>query len=87
MIPSLLTVITLELDAFFDKPDVMTSSVSSGFPCLVSTISDNSKLQISPGIKSGKLWCQVRMLILSGAQNVSLLVDSLLYPVIQEHLG
>ena len=33
---------TTELDTFLDKPDVITSSVSSGFLHLFSTISDNS---------------------------------------------
>ena len=33
---------TPELDASLDKPDAIPSSVSSGFLCLVSTLSDNS---------------------------------------------
>ena len=46
-----------------DEPDAITSSVSSGFVCLVSTISDHSNLQLAPSIKSHKLWCQVRVLL------------------------
>ena len=34
---------TPELDTSLEEPDVITSSVSSGFLCLVSTLSDNSK--------------------------------------------
>ena len=37
---------TTESDMYFDKSDVITSLVSSALLCLVSTISDNSKLQI-----------------------------------------
>ena len=39
---------TLELDTSLDEPDVITSSVSSGFLCSVSTLSDNSKPQLAP---------------------------------------
>ena len=46
---------TLELDASFDEPDIMPSSVSLAFLHLVSTISDNSKPQLTPIIKSHKL--------------------------------
>ena len=38
---------TSEVDASFDDADAVPSSVSSGFPCLVSTISDNLRLQFS----------------------------------------
>ena len=41
---------TLELDTSLDETDVITSSVSSGFFHLVSTLSDNSKLQLAPSI-------------------------------------
>ena len=53
---------TPELNAPLDEPDVVPSSVSSGFLCLVSTLSDNSKLQLAPSIRSCKLWCQARAL-------------------------
>ena len=43
---------TLELDVSIDDTDVVTSSVSSGFLCLVNIISDNSKLQLAPSIRS-----------------------------------
>ena len=41
---------TPELDTSLDEPDVITSSVSSGFLHSVSTLSDNSKLQLAPSI-------------------------------------
>ena len=67
---------TPELDAFFDKPDTMTSSVTYGFLCLVSTISDNSKPQLAPSIKCHKLCFEARVLVLpyhtTGRQNVYL---------------
>ena len=50
----------LELDTSLDEPDAIPSSVSSGFLCLVSTLSDNSELQLAPSIRSCKLWCQAR---------------------------
>ena len=48
---------TLELDISLDEPYVITSSVSSGFLCLVSTLSGNSKSQLTPSIHTHKLWC------------------------------
>ena len=55
---------TLELDTSLDEPDVITSSsVSSGFLCLVYTLSDNSKPQLAPSIRTHKLWCQARSLL------------------------
>ena len=54
---------TLELDTLLDEPDtVVSSSVSSGFLCSVCTLSDNSKLQLAPSIRTCKLWCQARAL-------------------------
>ena len=53
-----------ELDAPFYEADVVPSSVSSGFLCSVSTISDNSRLYLAPNIKCQKLWCQARVLLL-----------------------
>ena len=41
-----------ELDASFDEDNGMPSSVSLGFLCLVSTISDNSRMQLASSIKS-----------------------------------
>ena len=49
-----------ELDMSLDEPEAITSSVSSGFLHLVSTISDNSKLHFAPSIRSHKLWCLSR---------------------------
>ena len=54
---------TPELDASLDEPDAIPSSVSSGFFCPVSTLSDNSKLQLAPSIKSHKLCCKARALL------------------------
>ena len=50
---------TLELDASFEESCGVPSSVSSGFLYMVSTISDASKLQLAPSIKSHKLWCRL----------------------------
>ena len=46
---------TPELDTSLDKPDAITSSVSSGLFCLVSTISNTSELQLATNIRSHKL--------------------------------
>ena len=54
---------TPELDTFLDVPDSVTSSVPSGFLLLFSTISNTSKLQLAPSIRSCKLWCQARALL------------------------
>ena len=55
---------TLELDTSLEQPDVVTSSsVSSRCLCLVSTLSDNSKLQFAPSIHTHKLWCQAKALL------------------------
>ena len=65
---------TQELGTSLDEPDVIISSVSSGFLCLVSTLSDNSKLQFAFSICTYKLWCQARALLarVSGYQDVSI---------------
>ena len=65
---------TLELDTSLNEPDVITSSVSSWFFHLVSTISDTSKLQLALSIRSHKLWHQTRTpscTRVSGYQDVS----------------
>ena len=54
---------TLDLDTSLQESDAITSSVSSGFLHSVSTISDNSKLQLAPSIHTRKLWCQARALL------------------------
>ena len=54
---------TPELDTSLDETDVITSSVSSGFLHLVSTLSDNSKPQLASDIHAYKLWCQARALL------------------------
>ena len=54
---------TPELDTSLEEPDAITSSVSSGFLHSVSTLSDNSKLQLAPTIWTHKLWCQARALL------------------------
>ena len=49
---------TPELDTSLEEPDAVTSSsVSCWFLHFVSTLSDNSKLQLAPGICTHKLWC------------------------------
>ena len=73
---------TAELDTFLDEPDAITSSVCSGFLCSVSTLSDNSKLQLAPSIRSHKLWCQARAAsctCASGYQDISIQIDSLFF--------
>ena len=55
---------TPELDTSLEEPNAITSSsVSSGFLCLVSILSDNSKLQLAPSICTCKLWCHARALL------------------------
>ena len=54
---------TPELDTSLDEPDVITSSVSSGFLFSVSTLSDNSRPQLAPRICTCKVWCQARALL------------------------
>ena len=54
---------TSKLDVSLDEPDAIPSSVSSGFLCSVSTLCDNSKLQLAPSIRSHTLWYQARALL------------------------
>ena len=54
---------TQELNASLDEPDAIPSLVSSRFLCSVSTLSDNSKLQLASSIRSCKLWCQTWALL------------------------
>ena len=54
---------TPDLDTSLQESDAITSSVSSGFLHSVSTISDHSKLQLAPSIRTRKLWCQARALL------------------------
>ena len=54
---------TPELNASLDEPDAIPSSVSSRFLHLVSTLPDNSKLQLAPSLRSHKLWCQAMALL------------------------
>ena len=54
---------TPELDTSLDEPYTITSSVSFGFLCSVSTISDTSKLQLVARIGCHKLWYQARALL------------------------
>ena len=55
---------TPELDTSLKEPDAITSSsVSSGFLHSVSTLSDNSKPQLAPSIRTRKLWSQARALL------------------------
>ena len=54
---------TPKWDASLDEPDAVPSSVSSGFLHSLSTLSDNSKLQLASSIRSHKLWCQAWALL------------------------
>ena len=54
---------TLELDTSLDEPDAITSSISFGFFCSISTLSDNYKLQCAPSIQTHILWWQARALL------------------------
>ena len=78
-----------ELDASFDGVDAMPSSVSLGLLCLVSIASHNSILQLAPSIKSHKLWCQARALLLPVPQAGQMSASRLIYyfAVIQLHLN
>ena len=55
---------TEELDASFDAADTMPSSVSTGYLYLAGAISNISKPQLADSIKSCKLWCKARTLLL-----------------------
>ena len=51
------------MDTSLQESDVVTPSVSSGFLHSVSTISDNSRPQLAPSIRTRKLWCLARALL------------------------
>ena len=70
---------TLELDTFLEEPDAITSSVSSGFLCSVSSISDNSKLQLAPSIWTHKLGCQTRALLAPVSLATKMSTSKLIY--------
>ena len=55
---------TPKLEVSFDETNAVPSSVSSGFLCLVSTYSDNSRLHLAASIRCHTLWCQARALLL-----------------------
>ena len=55
---------TPDLNAFLDEADAVLSSVSSFSVCSVSTVSDTCRPLLAPSIKSCKLWCQARTLLL-----------------------
>ena len=67
--------------------DAMPFSVSSGYLCLVSIHSDNSRLQLAPSIKCHKLWCQARAWLLPVPQagKMSACKVNHHFPVIQQH--
>ena len=54
------------------------SSVSCGFLHSVSTLSDNSKQQLAPSIRSHKLWCQARALLTSVSLATKMLASKLI---------
>ena len=71
---------TLELDTSLDKPGAVTSSsVSSGFLISVSTLSDHSKLQLTPSIQTGKLCCQGRALLAPVSLATKMLASKLIH--------
>ena len=70
---------TPELDTSLDEPDAVTSSVSSGLLCSVSTLSDNSKLQLAPSIQTHKLWCQARALLAPVSLATKMLASKLIH--------
>ena len=70
---------TLELDTSLDEPAVITSSVSSVFLHSVSTLSDNSKLQLAPSICTHKLWCQARALLAPVSLATKMSVSTLIH--------
>ena len=76
---------TLELDASFDETDAITSSVSEGLLHSVSTISDNSRPQDAPHIKSCKLWCQARAILLPVAQTGKISVSKLIHYLLPQY--
>ena len=53
---------TLELDASFDEPDDIASSVS--WSSYTHYLAKNPKLQLAPRIKSHKLWCLASVVLL-----------------------
>ena len=57
---------------------------SSGFPHLVSILSDNSKLQLAPSIRSHKLWCKARALLAPVSLATKMLASKLI-PYFSSH--
>ena len=55
---------TPELGASFDETETVPSSLSYTFLCSFSTIYDTFRTQLAPSIKSCKLCCQTRDLLL-----------------------
>ena len=71
---------TPELDTSLNEPDAITSSsVASGFLCSVSTICDNSKPQLAPGIQTCKLWCQARAILSPVSLATKMLASKLIH--------
>ena len=55
---------TPELETSLEELDaISSSSVPSGFLCLVCTLSDNSKPQLALSIQTHKLWCHARLFL------------------------
>ena len=70
---------TPELDTSLNEPHAITSSASAEFLCLVSTISDTSKLQLTPSIRSHKLWCQARVFLAPVSLATKMSASKLIY--------
>ena len=72
---------TPKLDTSLDEPDAITCSVSSGFLCSVSTLSDTFKLQLASSI--GLVNCGARLgsscTCASGYQDISIQIDLLFF--------
>ena len=70
------TPLTPELYASLDEADAIPSS---GFLCSVISVSDTSRLQLAPSIKSDKLSCHARALLLPVLQAGIMSASNLIY--------
>ena len=77
---------TTQRDVSLDEADAVSSSVSLGFLYLVITVSDTSRLQLVPSIKSHKLRCQARALLSPLQQAGKMSGKFITFLVIQGHL-
>ena len=54
---------TPKLGASLDEAYAIPSSVSSSFLCSFKSVSDTSRPQLAPSIKSHEIWCQAGALL------------------------